>query len=295
MHPFSGLKAVFMLLLATAPVFALAQDWDPVKSATGWASFDRDGSCVFGDPAARKLRVWSRDSGLTDELDMSRLSGPAEKWVLDPSGNAWVITGTTLQRVERNGKLGPSHSLPAEVADLAWDARSFVLCYRTAEPYLERRDLKGGSVIWTYGVKPSKGGLASRARHHVAVREDGTVLLSSGESFRLEILDIEKGVKTGTVYFTLKGQPAPLLGVGDGDRGALAWWMNTSVALMAVPASQLPAGEFKGLVLARLDLGTRDLVLVPTGADERSALVGILEGSAVLRGPSGGLTFFPIP
>ena len=130
-----NLLAAALVLLFAAP--GSGQDWDPVKNASGWASFDRDGSCAFLDAAARKLRVWSREGGITQDLDLARLEGPAEKWVMDPSGNAWVVSGTTLQRVDRNGRLGPSHSLPAEVADLAWDARSFVLCYRTAEPYLD--------------------------------------------------------------------------------------------------------------------------------------------------------------
>jgi len=292
LNPASALTAAFVLLAA---VPAFGQDWDPMKSATGWASFDRDGSCVFHDPAARALRVWSSDAGTTEMLPVSRLDASPEKWVLDPAGNAWIVTSTTLQRLEKTGKVGTSHSLPAEVADLAWDARSFVLCYRTKEPYLERRDLKGGAVMWTYGIKPSKGGLAAQVRHRVAIREDGKVLLTSGESLRLDLLDIEKGTRTGTEDFTLKGKPLPLLALADGDRGGLAWWMNRNVALMAVPAYQLPPGEGKGLMLARLDLTTHDLLFLPTGADEKAILVGILDNSAVLRGPAGGLTFVPIP
>ncbi len=293
MNPASVLTAAFVLLLAAAP--AAAQGWDPVKSATGWAAFDRDGSCVFHDPEAQALRVWSRDMGTTDLLPVAKLDGPPEKWVMDPAGDAWVVSATTLERLEKSGKVGTSHSLPAEVADLAWDARSFVLCYRTREPYLERRDLKGGSVMWTYGVKPSKGGLAAQVRHRIAIREDGKILLTSGESLKLDVIDIEKGTLAGTEDFALKGKPLPLLALADGDRGGLAWWMNNNVALMAVPAYQLGPGEAKGLMLARLDLGTHELRFLPTGADEKAILVGILESSAVLRGPAGGLTFVPIP
>jgi len=293
LNPASALTPAFVLLLAALP--ASGQDWDPVKSATGWASFDRDGSCVFHDPGARSLRVWSRDAGTSDMLPLSRLDVPPEMWVLDPAGDAWIVTSTTLQRLEKTGKVGTTHSLPAEVADLAWDARSFVLSYRTREPYLERRDLKGGSVMWTYGVKPSKGGLATQVRHRVAIREDGKVLLTSGESLRLDVLDIEKGARIGTEDFTMKGKPLPLLALADGDRGGLAWWMNNNVALMAVPAYQLPPGEAKGLMLARLDLATHDLQFLATGADAKAVLVGILENTAVLRGPAGGLTFVPIP
>jgi len=283
------------LSLALAPVQASAQGWDPVKSATGWASFDRDGSCVFQQMPDRKLVTWTQDSGIMNELDLSRFTGAAEKWVLDPLGNAWVVAGTTLQLVDRNGKLGTSFTLPAEIADLAWDTRSFILCYRTREPYLERRDMKTGSVMWSYGTKPAKGTFFPRNWHHVAVREDGSVLLTASDGFQLERIDLAKGARLEFIPFTLNGQPAPTLNLADGDQGSLAWWMNNETALLAVPASQLPPGDLKGLVLARLNLAKREMTLVPTGADEKAVLVGIQESNAVLRGPAGGLTFFPIP
>lgn len=286
---------VFALLALLGAPRAFAQGWDPVKSATGWASFDRDGSCVFLD-GTRRLQVWSRDTGVTDTLDLSRLSAAAEKWVLDPSGNAWVVAGATLQMVDKGGKPGPAIALPTEVSDLAWDARGFVLCYRTREPYLERRDLKTGAVLWTYGPRPAKGNVFPPERNHVVITEDGRVFLSSGAGFQLEELDVNKGVRLETVTFTRNGAPSPTLAlVGDGGRGALAWWLNANVALTVVPASQLPPGEFQGLVLAKLDLAGRTLTLTPTGADEKAALVGIVENSYVLRGPAGGLTFLPIP
>lgn len=283
------------LLLAPLPGRAAVQDFDPVKSATGWASFDRDGSCVFFDPGTRRLLSWGRDTGITQEVYLTRMSLPAEKWVLDPMGNAWVVAGTTLQFVDKTGKLGTSYNLPAEVVDLAWDTRSFLLCYRTKEPYLERRDMKNGSVMWSFGTKPPKGGAFIPALHHVAIREDGLALLSSGDKIDLVVLDITKGTRLDTLTFTLNGQPAPRLNLGDGNRGALAWWMNNNVALMAIPSSQCPPGEYKGLVLAKLDLTKGGLTLIPTPFDDHAALVGILDNSAVLRSPSGGLTFFPIP
>jgi hypothetical protein len=182
------------------------------------------------------------------------------------------------------------------VGDLAWDARSFLLCYRTKEPYLERRDLKTGVLMWAYGTKPAKGGSIPQVRHHVVMKEDGTVLLGSGDSLQLEVLDVNKGTRTETLTFTFNGKPAPALTLGEGERGGMAWWLNRNVALAAVPSSQLPpGGELHGLVLARMDLTSHVVTFIPTGADETAGLVGILEDSAVVRGSAGGLVFVPIP
>lgn len=291
-HRFSLLIPTLFVLLSAS---AAAQDFDPVKSATGWASFDRDGSCVFFDPTQVRLANWTRDNGISGDVSLAKLGAPADKWLLDPSGNAWVVSGTTLVLVSaQTGKLGVSFALPAEVADLAWDVRSFVLCYKTREPYLERRDLKTGALLWSYGTKPAKGAACPQVLHHVAVSENGKIYLNSGTDFKLLVLDANTGAPAGTIPFTVKGEPPPALTLGEGDRGAMAWWLNRNTALMAVKASQLGAG-FKGLVLARLDLATRELTLIPTAADEKATLAGILDDSAVLRIAPAGLGFVPLP
>jgi len=273
----------------------VAPAWDPIKSATGWASFDRDGSCVFFEPASRRLQVWSRETGVSDTLDLSRLRGLPDKWVLDPAGNAWVVTGTTLQRVAPDGRIGPTFALPAEVADLAWDARSFLLCFRGKEAYLERRDLNTGALLWSAGPRPAKDENDPLDRHHVTIPEDGRILLSTGDGLNLLVLEPAKGEWQETITFKLKGERPPTLALGGAGRGALAWWLDHNVAVAAIPAAQLPGRGLTGLVLARMDLGTHELTLLSTDADERSMLVGILDGSAVLRRPQGGLAFFPIP
>ena len=289
-----GFPLLLACLLALLPRSAVAQAWDPAQSATGWASFDRDGSCVFHNRAGRKLVVWSRDGGPGEEVDLGKLATPPDRWLLDPNGNAWVVCGPNLARVANGGKVGPVFTLPAEVGDLAWDARSFVLCYRTRQAYLERRDLMTGALLWSHGPKPPKGEADEGTRHPVAISEDGKIYLNSGSDFQLHVLDSAKGTLLAVLSFTLKGGPAPPLGVGD--RGALAWWMNNNCALLAVPATQLPPGSgLKGLVLAKLDLAKGELTLTPTGLDEKASLAGTLEADAVLLAPGGGLSFFPIP
>lgn len=283
------------LALLVSPCLAAPQDWDPIKQANGWASFDRDGSCVFRDAAGRRLLVWSRDTGVSAEVDLARLPGPPEKWALDPSGNAWVVCGPALVQVDKGGRIGANVSLPGEVADLAWDATSFFLCYKGTEPYVERRDMKKGALLWAYGTRPAKGASFPASRARLAVAEDGRVYYNSGLDFRLEALDAAKGGKLGTLDFTWKGAAAPALAPGTTDRGQLAWWLNNNTAFLGVPASQLPSSEFQGLVLAKLDLGTKVLTFLPSGLDERSVLVGLQDASAVLRGPEGGLTFLTLP
>lgn len=240
--------------------------------------------------------MWTRDGGVLGEVDLSRLPASPERWLLDPSGNAWVVFGTTLQFVAKTGKLGPSHSLPTEVADLAWDTTGFVLAYRTVSPLVERRDMKGGGVLWTWGTRPPKGAFCPAIRHHVAIRQDGTVLVASGETLGLTLLDGAKGAQITTLAFSLDGKPAPVLSLGTGSRGSMAWWLDHDTALLAIPASQLPpGGSAQGLLLAKLDLASHNLSLFPTACDEKATFVGIQEENAVLEKPEGGLVFVPIP
>jgi hypothetical protein len=289
-----SLTPTLILLLSVGSLPVAAQGWDPVKDAVGWASFDRDGSCVFHEATSQKLLVWSKETGISDMVDLARLNAKADHWVLDPLGNAWVVAGTSLQKVEKNGKLGTSFTLPTEVADLAWDTRGFLLCFQSREPYLERRDMKTGSVVWTFGPKPPKGSHFPQIRHHVAIQEDGKILLNSGDDLHLIVLEPASGSTLDVIPFKINGQPSPQLNLGEGNRGALAWWLNTNTALAAVPASQL-GGAFQGLVLAKLDLTKREMALIPTGSDEKATLLGIQDDKAVLELPGGGLTFFPIP
>lgn len=289
-----GLSLLLALLLPMGSLAAAQQEWSAIQKATGWASFDRDGTCNFYDPASKKLINWSWDGGVLGQLDLSKASFTPEKWVVDSRNNVWTVAGTVLQFIEKNGHAGSTQTLPAEVGDLAWDTRSFVLCYRTRELYLEKRDLKTGAVLWAYGVKPAKGAPFAQVLHHLAIKEDGQVLVSSGPSLTLSTFDGDKGKLLDTTSFTNGGAEVPPLALGRQDRGAILWGLGTTLALTAVPASQLPSLKLEGLILVKLDLADRTATYVPTGLAEGHLLVGLLEKVVVFRAPNGGLAFISL-
>lgn len=266
-----------------------------MKTATGWARADKDGSCTFYNPATRSLETWSKDFGVTGSLNLSKLEAPAEKWVLDPYGNAWVLSGTMLYQVDKTGKPGTTIKLPGEVADLAWGTKGFFLLYHGPETYLEKRDYTKGNVLWSAGKKPkAPAGDLSNGTSRLVVSEDGNVLLANGSSLSLSTFDGNKGTPLGETVFALNNAPAPNLSLGGHKRGALGWWLGKSVVMEAVPASEVPGEKKAGLLLARLDLSAGSVEFLPTGVTEDHKLVGVLEAEALLMKPGGGLVLVPV-
>ncbi len=265
-----------------------AQGFDPVRSATGWAKLDKDGSATFYDAPGQTLRSWSRDAGDLGSVSLARLEGAPEKWVVDSYGNAWVVSGGVLFNIEaKTGKVLNREKLPGEVSDLAWDLKGFVLAYRGGEPFLEKREYRGGSVLWTYGSKPRKGGPAFS--HRVAVTDDGQVLVTSGANLTLTTLDGAKGKAMGQTAFSFNGIAAPDLILGEAERGPLVVWPGRNVALSAVGGRQVPEAKMSGALLAKLDLSQSSVEFLPTGLSEDHVLVGVQEGQAVFIKPGGGL------
>jgi hypothetical protein len=229
-------------------------------------------------------------------LDVKRLKESPERWVLDAEGNAWVVAGSVLQRLDRNGTPRGRIDLPAGVGDLAWDARSFILAYRGEAPFLEKRDLKTGAVLWTFGAKPAQSVAPVRIRHRVAVRGDGNILLAGGTDFALKILDAAKGTLVDTVAFRLGDGTVPAVAPGEGDLGNLVWWLDRDTAFFAVAPSRLTAPLVaRGLAMVRLDLRSRVLTVADTGLADGHALLGATPDAWVFEAPKGGLVFLPIP
>lgn len=283
------------LILALAGTVAGAQGYDPVQKATGWSRVDRDGSCTFFDAGTKTLQTWTKDGGITGSLDLSRAGLTPEHWVLDSQGNAWLVSRATLLQVDKKGKPGKAEALPAEVGDVSWDAKGFVLCYRTREPYLEKRDYKHGQVIWSYGAKPQKGDAVDKVLHRVTVNEDGHVILASGPSMALWIIDAAKGKSLGQTVFTFQEARTPDLALGEGERPPFAWWLGHSMGFMGIPGSMVPAAKMAGLLLARLDIPKGTLDFLPTGLTEDHVFLGVTETEAILQAPKGGLVFVPLP
>lgn len=283
-----------LFALALPALVAHAQTWEPLKNATGWARFDKDGSCTFHNPAARKLVTVMRDGSYVSEIDLSKFEGVPEKWVLDPGGNAWVISGNQAQFIEKNGKLGSSTKLPGEVADLAWDPKGFVLSYRAPEAYVEKRDYRTGSTIWTYGSKPKKGEPYPTSPHRVLVNDENQVVLASGNGLQLSLIDGNKGKMLGQAVFSLNDQMPPAMDLAGRDRGAGVWWLNRGTAVTSYAPAQIPSLGAKGLILVRQDFTTSTLTLIKTELAEGHLLIGASENEAILLNPKGGVVTVPL-
>ncbi|MBL0211400.1 MAG: hypothetical protein IPQ13_10895 [Holophagaceae bacterium] len=293
-----SIPVLICALAGSLPAAAAPQDSDPIKSASGWAKADKDGSCTFFNEATRSLETWMKDIGITGSLNLSKLDVPPEKWVLDPYGNAWVVSGPLLYQVYKNGKTGTTVRLPGEVVDLGWSTKGFFLLYRGGETYLEKRDYTKAGLLWSSGKKPkgSENGTtpAPASADRLIVSEDGNVMLTNGASLSLLSFDGNKGTPLGETVFTQNNVAAPTLSLRGKERGALGWWMGKSVVMASVPASQVPNEKKAGLLLARLDLSAGSAEFLPTGVTEDHKLIGVIETEAVLMKPGGGLVFVPI-
>jgi hypothetical protein len=286
---YSGPQAVLTLALSSTMVFA--QSWDPIKKATGWARVDKDGSIAFYDPASKKIVSWMRDGGVVGEVDVSKLDQAPEKWVLDFSFNAWVVSGKNLTYVEKNGK-NFTIKLPYEVGDLTWDARGFYISYKTPEPFIEMRGYDSGSVVWYVRNRAMKDEGAPATMFRIAINEDKMLYQGSRNDLRLEQIDGSNGRSKAVLMFN--GGSTPTLALGFQDRGPMAWWLNKNTVVQAVPASQVPNLKMTGTLLAVENLTTSTLDFVPTGLSEQHSFIGMLESEAVFIAPEGGLVFVPM-
>ena len=286
-----GPIAVVTLVVSSVSVFA--QSWDPVKQATGWARVDKDGSIAFYDPASRKIYSWMKEGGILGDVDVSKLGRAPEKWVVDFSFNAWVVSGRDLTYVAKNGKTY-TVKLPYEVGDLTWDAHGFYLSYKTPEPFVEMRNYDSGSVVWYIRNRAMKEEAAPNVLHRIAVNEEKTLFIASRNSLQVDAIDCTNGRIKGAATFSFVGGLSPSLALDSQDRGTFAWWLNTNTAVSAVPASQLPALQQSGLLLAVENLTSGNVELFATGLSEQHTFIGMLESDAVFIAPGGGLVFRPV-
>lgn len=282
-------------LIAAALIFlpASAQEFDPVKSASGWTRTDADGSFTFFDPAGKRLFTWLKDGSNLGEVDLAKLEGPPEFWVIDSYGNAWVVVGTNLLKVDPKGKVNSRVKLPAPAADLAWDPRGLVISYRASEPYIEKREYKNGNVVWSWGSRPA-GTSSSAILFRITVTNNNEVIVARGASMAVDALDLQSGKYLRQLSMAYKGMASPDLELGGFDRGPLVWWTGKSVVLAAIPGTQASHTRMNGLLLARIDLTGQVLEFLPTGLTVDHSFVGIVDSEAAFIKPKGGLVFVPI-
>lgn len=282
-----------LVLTASATLPAAAQEYDPASHAAGWTRADADGSFTVYDPAGKRLVIWLRDGTTMGHVDLTKLDGTPESWVIDSYGNAWVVVGASLVQVDKKGKIGNRVKLPAAVADLAWEPRGLVIAYRTTEPFVEKREYKNGNVLWSWGGR-SGASTASSVLYRVAITNGNEVVVTRGASLSVDILDLQSGKQLRQLALVHKGVAAPDLELGSSERGSLTWWTGKGVALAAVPGSQAPYAKMNGLLLARLDLNAQILDFLPTGLTEDHTLVGVVENEAAFLKPKGGFVFVPV-
>ncbi len=292
MHTRTGLSALLAMALST--VVLQAQDWDGVRSAKGWTRFDATGAATFYDAPMKQLITWMKDGGVIAKVDLGKAEMVPERWVVDDE-YIWIMAGTTLKQISKAGQVLRTTSLPAEVADADFlPPNGIAISYRTLSPFIERRDIKNGSVVWTFGSKPKKGEITSRVLHRILRNDEMNLLLVSKEELLATLLDGKKGTPLGQAVFTYRDAAPPKISLGERDRGATTWWWGKGIAFSALPASSVPGLEQKGLVLARMDFAASTLEFLPTGVTEDFALAGITEDRAALIAPNGGLVFVPV-
>ena len=288
-------------ILATA-LPAAAQPFDPVTQAKGWAHQDRDFSFTFYDPAGRSLVTWDKSFGVMNVLSLAKLDAVPSMWLMDRYNNAWVISGDTLYFITKEGKVDRKEKLPAEVADLAWDAQTgFVLSYKTAAPYVEMRDMKDGGVIWSHGQKPKKGDAPGRALFLVTLKVDeggdSKVYVTDGSTLNLTVLSGKKGDSVGQSVFLLNKQPMAAMNYEGSDPGPVCPWLGREALYGAVASTTLPPGAvpgLNGLLLAKLDLSMGSVQFMPTGLTPDNRFIGIVDSQAVFIKATGGLAYVAI-
>ncbi len=281
-----------------SPASLEAVAWDAARLARGWARLDPTGGCAFYDEKSRALVCWMKDAGALERIDLSQLDFKPQFWVVDDA-RIWVAAGQRLVLLDPKGNVQRRLNLPGEVADMDRLPDGLVLSYRTLEPFVEKRDMRTGSVAWDFGQKPGKENDASKTLHRIICNEDRFVMLFRADQLNFTLLDGRKGKAMGQIVLTYKDRLPPTLQGPNKAPGALVWAWGHNTAYYAVPASALPASVLeaqglpaldpKALVLVEMEVPNSRIRFVPTGCLDDFQLIGVHEGQALFTSPQGGL------
>ncbi|GLH74232.1 hypothetical protein GETHLI_27340 [Geothrix limicola] len=225
-----------------------------------------------------------------------------ERWILDAYDRIWMACGDRLVILGKDGKPESTHALPALVEDMATGKDGILLLYRTIKPYLEKRDLRTGAVIWSFGDRnQAKDALAQPLLvplNHMALGLDGTVYIAEGASLAFTTLDPAKGPReAGQTFFTCREAIPARAALGRVGRGPMLSWPGKDIIFSVFTPNQVKAcgaPESQGLLLARFDLTRGTLEWITTPLAEGHRLVGLLDTEAIFLAPNGGLAFAPI-
>ncbi len=272
-------------------------------AAKAASDYDAAGALLYGIPSHQRPQSSQPKSAPTEiPASPTVVEALPERWVLDAYNRVWMICGGRLVVLGKDGK--PENTLPltAAVEDLVLGRDGILILYRTMKPFLEKRDLKTGEVLWSYGDKAQMKEAVAQPLlvplNRMALGQDGTIYIAEGASMTFTVLDPAKGPKApGQSFFTCQDALPARAVLGRVGRGPLLAWAGKDVIFGVFSPSQVKscgAPESKGLLLARFDLAKGTLDWLPTALADGHQLVGLLDDEAVFLVPNGGLAYAPI-
>jgi len=296
-------------LLSTLPVFLPevrkpAPASKPVAAAPPRATTDYDaaGALLYGIPRHQRTQPAVSRPASQPAPEAPASEAVPERWVIDSYSRTWMVCDGRLVILTKDGQLETASALPAPVQDMAVGREGILILYRTPKPCLEKRDLRTGAVLWSYGDRSQLKDAATQPLlvplNRMALGMDGTVYLAEGPSLAFTVLDPAKGPKEpGQTFFTCHDALPGRAALGRVGRGPMLSWAGRDVIFCVFQPSQVRscgAPESTGLMLARFDLLNGALEWIPTTLAEGHQLVGLLDREAVFLAPGGGLAYAPI-
>ena len=264
------------------------------------SDYDAAGAMLYGIPRHQRAQATPASHKIPETP--AACDAVPERWVLDSYNRIWMVCDGRLAVLGKDGKPETILPLPAAVEDMAVGRDGVLILYRTMKPYLEKRDLKTGAVLWSFGDRNQAKEAAAQPLlvplNRMTLGADGTVYIAEGASMAFTVLDPAKGPKEpGQTFFTCQDAIPARAILGRVGRGPLLSWGGKEVIFCVFMPSQVKscgAPESKGLLLARFDLAKGTLEWLPTPLAEGHRLVGLLDTEAVFLAPGGGLAYAPI-
>jgi hypothetical protein len=297
-------------LLATLPVSFPASSKpgsaarpSAAPSLKGVSDYSSAAATLYGIPSHQRLSPTPAKPA-TPEAPASPAQSTLvpERWVLDSYNRVWMVCEGHLAVLGKEGAPVNILAIPAPVEDMAVVRDGILLLYRTQKPYLEKRDLKTGAILWAFGDKnQAKEAAAEPLRvplNRMALGADDTIYIAEGASLAFTVLDPGKGPKDpGQLFFTSRDGASNRAVLGPVGRGPMLSWPGKDVIFGVFTPKQVRscgAPDSKGLLLARFDLARGAMEWLPTSLDQGHRLVGLLDAEAVFVAPDGGLAYAPI-
>lgn len=298
----SGLLSTLPLAMPEARKVAPLAPKVEEPQAPRASDYDAAGALLYGIPRHQRPQAVPAKPARPAVAPAEACEARPERWVIDSYARTWMVCDGRLVIFNKDGQLEQALALPAPVEDLAVGREGILVLYRTPRPCLEKRDLRSGAVLWTYGDRAQLKEAADQPLlvplNRMAVGSDGAVYLAEGPSLALTVLDPSKGPKdAGQTFFTCREALPGRAQLGRAGRGPLVAWPGREVLFGAFAPTQVKgcgAPEGRGLVLARFDLAAGSLEWLPTTLGEGHQLLGLLDHEAVFLAPGGGLAYAPI-